>query len=116
MHLLSADPVTTPACSPDGAQRNPGIDGVAGRFPRISLALHAGYWLHRMLPGCRILGQRCLSKRHSGQTQISFQTWWSDRLPAGTLLHGCPLNFQQRFLDIANVCVMAAVLLADSQT
>jgi len=37
--------MTTPVGSPDGAQRNPGIDAIAGRFPRISLALHAGYWL-----------------------------------------------------------------------
>jgi hypothetical protein len=46
--------------SPDGAQRNPGIDGVAGLFPRIPLALHAGYFLRLMLFGRRILGQKCL--------------------------------------------------------
>jgi hypothetical protein len=51
-----------------------------------------------------------------GTYQMSFQTWWSDRPSAGTLLHECPLNFQQRFLDIADVCVMAAVHLTDSQT
>jgi len=31
---LSADPMTTQVGSPDGAQRNPGIDDVADRFPR----------------------------------------------------------------------------------
>ena len=31
---LSADPMTTQVGSPDGAQRNPGIDGVADCFPR----------------------------------------------------------------------------------
>ena len=45
------DSVTTPVCSPEGAQRNPGEDTVADRFPRISLALHAGYWLRLMPPG-----------------------------------------------------------------
>ena len=42
---LIPDSATTPMCSLDGAQRNPGIDAVANHFPRISLALHAGYLL-----------------------------------------------------------------------
>ena len=49
---LSADPMTTQVGSPDGAQRNPGIDGVAGRFPR--------YCLRLMRFGRRILGQKGL--------------------------------------------------------
>jgi len=57
---LSADPMTTQVGSLDGAQRNPGIDGVADRFPRIPLALHAGYFLRLMRFGRRILGQKCL--------------------------------------------------------
>jgi len=52
--------MTTQVGSPDGAQRNPGIDGVAGRFPRIPLALHAGYCLRLMRFGRRILGQKGL--------------------------------------------------------
>jgi hypothetical protein len=43
-----------------------------------------------------------------------FQAWWLDRLPVDTLLYGYPLNFLQRLLDIAAVCVMATEHLADS--
>src|SRR3990167_5155532 len=39
---LSADPMTTQVGSLDGAQRNPGIDGVADRFPPPSPALLPG--------------------------------------------------------------------------
>jgi hypothetical protein len=58
---LSPVSAATRMCSLDGAQRNPGIDVVANRFPRISLALHAGYLLRRMRPKCCILGQGRLS-------------------------------------------------------
>ena len=66
-HLLKRRLHETPACSPDGAQRNPGTGAVADRFPRISLSLHAGYLLRFMLPRCCILDQRRLSKCHSSQ-------------------------------------------------
>ncbi|SRR5712692_5050136 len=56
---LSVDSVATQVCSPDGAERNPGMDGAVGGLPRISLSLHAGYSLH-LSPRRRILGQRCL--------------------------------------------------------
>ena len=58
---LSLDPMTTHVGSPDGAQRNPGIDGDADRFSRIPLALHAGYSLRLMPFERRIHGQKCLS-------------------------------------------------------
>jgi len=42
--------------SPDETQRNPGIDGVADRFPRIPLMLLAGYFLRLMPFGRHIHG------------------------------------------------------------
>jgi hypothetical protein len=48
---LSPDSATIPVSSPDGAQRNPGQDDITERFPRISLSLHAGYWLRLCCPG-----------------------------------------------------------------
>ncbi len=41
--VLSVNSVATQVSSPDGAERNPGMDGAVGGLPRISLSLHAGY-------------------------------------------------------------------------
>jgi len=46
---LSADSAAIQGCSLDGAKRNPGMDGATGEFPRISLSLHAGYSLKKMM-------------------------------------------------------------------
>jgi hypothetical protein len=72
---LRPDSAITPMCSLDGAQWNPGIDVVANRFPRISLALHAGYLLRGMRPRCCTLGQGRLSMCHPGRNghSVSFR-------------------------------------------
>jgi hypothetical protein len=56
---LSPASATTPICSLDGAQRNPGIGAAAGSSPH-SAALHAGYVLRISWPKYRILGHKAL--------------------------------------------------------
>jgi len=67
---LSADSVTTPVCSLDGATAESRDEWPCRPFPRISLSLHAGCWLRLMLLKCCILDQRSLSKCHSAGTLL----------------------------------------------